>query len=149
MTQSAHLKKGVSQQEQCIFVHASQHDIAPPGCIFHHSILSKRLRVFIDVPLHLRAVWAPKIIHKLHRLHSLSVLWLDPSEENVVVDETAGQVYLIDFGRARIRSDLHFQPPASWQKCCNMEVQEVLFFCGLGQKPHEIGVQDNTVYFEE
>lgn len=100
----------------------------------------------IDLPRKEWIQYKDQLIEKLEKLHLLGILWLDPSEENIVVD--GDEAYLIDFGMSRFTGDLKFDG-VTVEEAFMISKQHILFLVGLRGPPVDLAVYDGTLVIEE
>lgn len=162
--------KNISAKELAITQIASGFKIAPPLLKTSLDLSNNRgsfemvkFRPLIDLQLSDQQKYINQILDKLNKLHDIGILWLDPSEENIVVDINSNNAYLIDFGASRFISELHIansindsnifdipgRYPVSIEEAKRISINEVLFFLGIGKKPMELAVYNDLLVTEE
>ena len=149
-TQNVYTKNANSLLEVEIYKTCSEHDISPPILECHGlKITTPYYTCLFDFPNEIKQRYIEQIATKLDQMHALGFLWLDGSEENVVVDEEKNIAYIIDFGLSRKIADLKFDTCDTLERAKLYEIEDVKFFTGCGPKQPEYDIEDGVFYIDE
>lgn len=132
--------KHCSLREFEIFRVASSKGIAPPmtkSDPVRHTIAAPWYKTLNEFPQDEWKRFYPQLALQVRKIHRAGYVWLDPSEENIVVNET-GVLYLIDFGLSLPKSSLWGKEDAQAAQAFDLEESKwVAGVIPLSQKPSE------------